>query len=53
MIPGSLVYGYSFGGTYCIQIQIPFFGGLPVHTEYEFEEYTMNSSPKFKLYEIQ
>jgi hypothetical protein len=39
MILGSLEYGYSFGGTYCIQIQMPFFvGDLPVHTEYEFEE---------------
>jgi len=32
---------------------MPFVGGAPVHDAYEFEEYTTNSNPKFKLYEIQ
>jgi len=54
MIPDRLAYGYSLGATYCLQIQMPYFvGGVPVHTEYEFEECTTNSNPKFKLYEIQ
>jgi hypothetical protein len=54
MTPGSLACGYSFGGTYCLQIQMPcFVGGVPVHTEYKFEEFTTKSNPKFKLYEIQ
>jgi hypothetical protein len=48
-----LVYGYTFGRTYCLQIQMSFVGGVPVHTVYEFEVCTTNSNPKFKLYENQ
>lgn len=54
MITGSLAYGYSFGQTYCLQIQMPFFvDGVPVHTAYDLKNALRRSNLKFKLYEIQ